>query len=1666
MRDFNFFKYLNIAITSAVITSGNLAIFTMGCAYAQITPDNTLPINSNIQKIGNTIKIEGGTTAGSNLFHSFSEFSLPTGTTAYFKNSLNIQNIISRVTGKSISDIDGLIRANGTANLLFINPNGIIFGPNAKLDIGGSFVGSTASSIKFADGFEFSAKNPSTTPLLTISVPIGLQFNGGEGNIVVETAASSPPAIPYTEVGDAGQLPSTAQTTNSSTSGTVVSSISGTLDNDNDIDLYQLFLRAGQKFTATTVGGSEVDTQLFLFDGNGLGLVMNDDDDSVNDETRQSTLPLGESFIAPTSGKYYLGISSYANNPHSSKGAIFEYDSPIGAGVEFPITGWDENYGSASGAYTITLTNQISPTPSSLFQVPQGRTLALIGGKVTVNGKQAIAPNGQVTLGGVDGAGTVGLNLVSNRLQVDFPNNIPRADISLNNTNIVNIATGSSGSLSIYGRNVDIASSYTGPSLLVDAQDSIRFGGDITSLLDSGDGGAITLKAGNNIFTQSVISSSEEKNGGNITIRAGNNIFTQSVISSSDGGGDGGNITLSAGGNISADNNSTKELFISSYSGYGNAGNINLWAGGNISTQTISSFSVRTRDLIGGNGGNISLSAGGNISTSKINSFSQIKHGGNISLSAGGNISTSEINSWSSGSNGGSIIFSADGNISTSDISSYASDGNGGAIALTSTNGIINLNTSYDDATSIQVDASGASGGNISFISPIRALNFKDTFIDSSATQGSGGNIQINASSVFLNNSELTTTTRGTGKAGDISILSNGSVSLDKSRLFTSLEVEGNGRGGDIGIKAADISLNNFSFLDTATSGQGNAGNVSLDVGDFINLDNGSAIFSITNNQGNAGNVSLKALGAVDLTKASNISTAVNSLAQGQGGNINIEARTLSVLDGSQLITSTLSNGKAGDITVSTKEGIIISGVDFGFIPTQLNVSVGNPPPTNEVEPNDSSQQAQQITQFFLNSSDNINPNVRFSTRIPYASIAGEGTPIEDSEGNVEKESDFYSFEVKAGTRAIFAYPSDQVFIKLLDGNGNELKLNNVTERLSDDSANFYDKYTFTESGTYFIKLQSDRPDTIPYTLNISLETPNVTTNVDNGILASGLFAKTQGTGVAGNITINSPQLTIQNGGNISATATETATSTARGGNITVNSSQLNLSGNTSGLFALTQGSAPAGSLKLQPYENGQALTVNLRDQAQISASTSGSGQGGTLTVTAPESINLSGNGTLAATAEATSSGQAGDVLLATEKLNIGNGIQVSAATNSTNPTANGGELTVQTAQLNLTDGSILEAGTTGAAPGGNLIIQPNNNGQTLAVNFSGKSKASAATSGSGKGGTLNVTAPGSITLTGDGSLISAETTGSGAGGDLTLQTGDLTIRDGAQVSVSSTNSGTAGSLFVTADSISLYNGAKINADTTGGGGNIFLRTPLLLLRNGSTITTNATGANIPGGNINIDAKNGFIIAVPQENSDISANSLDFRGGNVNINAQGIFGTQFRTFPTSASDITATGVNPQLNGSVQINTPDVDPNNGLVELPANFIDRSGLIAQGCPASKGNSFTIAGRGGLPPLPTQALGTNQTATVDWVTLNLQEQRNTNVERSPHLGRGLSHKNRDLEVKKINTPIMEATNWVINKFGAVELTASAPIATQTNAFNSEIAACPSQAAATIQK
>ncbi|BAY84238.1 filamentous hemagglutinin family outer membrane protein [Calothrix parasitica NIES-267] len=162
------------------------SLLTLGIVLpgaAQVTSDNTT--NTTIKLDSNKFNILNGIQKGNNLYHSFKEFSIPTGGEAIFNNSSDIVNIINRVTGGNISNIDGLIKANGNANLFLINPAGIVFGENARLDIGGSFLGSTAESILFEDGFEFSALNAQSDSLLTVSVPLGLQMGQNPGDINV-----------------------------------------------------------------------------------------------------------------------------------------------------------------------------------------------------------------------------------------------------------------------------------------------------------------------------------------------------------------------------------------------------------------------------------------------------------------------------------------------------------------------------------------------------------------------------------------------------------------------------------------------------------------------------------------------------------------------------------------------------------------------------------------------------------------------------------------------------------------------------------------------------------------------------------------------------------------------------------------------------------------------------------------------------------------------------------------------------------------------------------------------------------------------------------------------------------------------------------------------------------------------------------------------------------------------------------------------------------------------------------------------------------------------------------------------------------------------------------------------------------------------------------------
>jgi filamentous hemagglutinin family protein len=115
---------------------------------------------------GITYNIRGGSPVGTNVFHSSAGFSVPVGGSANFTDVAGFTNIFGRVTGGTPSDIQGTIGVQGSAKLFLINPSGIIFGPNARLDLqGGSFVGTTANAIRFPGGGEFSMTSP-VTPVI------------------------------------------------------------------------------------------------------------------------------------------------------------------------------------------------------------------------------------------------------------------------------------------------------------------------------------------------------------------------------------------------------------------------------------------------------------------------------------------------------------------------------------------------------------------------------------------------------------------------------------------------------------------------------------------------------------------------------------------------------------------------------------------------------------------------------------------------------------------------------------------------------------------------------------------------------------------------------------------------------------------------------------------------------------------------------------------------------------------------------------------------------------------------------------------------------------------------------------------------------------------------------------------------------------------------------------------------------------------------------------------------------------------------------------------------------------------------------------------------------------------------------------------------------------
>jgi large exoprotein involved in heme utilization and adhesion len=485
----------------------------------------------------------------------------------------------------------------------------------------------------------------------------------------------------------------------------------------------------------------------------------------------------------------------------------------------------------------------------------------------------------------------------------------------------------------------------------------------------------------------------------------------------------------------------------------------------------------------------------------------------------------------------------------------------------------------------------------------------------------------------------------------------------------------------------------------------------------------------------------------------------------------------------------------------------------------------------------------------------------------------------------------------------------------------------------------------------------------------------------------SGVFNNVQrgGTGNAGDINITTGNLFINNGARLDTTTS----GQGNGGNINITARDLVSFDGENG-----DGVLSAAYSLVSPGAVGQGGDINITtgslsqtNGGTVAASTLGQGDAGNINITARDSVSFDGF-----SSEGFSSAAASEVF--------------------TNAAGKGGDINIITGSFSLTNGAIVNAGTRGQGDGGNINITARDlvffdgvssygfssgsftavesgalgqgmgqggdiNITTDAFSLTNGAVVNASTYGQGDAGNINITARDSVSFDGvgtngvfSGADSSVYPKALGQGGSIKVQTGLLSITNGGVLSTSSEGQGDAGNIEADTRQLRLDNQGSIQAQTASGqGGNITLQVQdLLILRRGSFISTTAGTAQAGGNGGNITFNGDFIVAVPNEDSNISANAFSGRGGKVEITAQGIFGIQSRSQLTPLSDITASSEF-GISGTVTLNTPDVDPSRGLETLPTGLVDTNALIANSCIArtNRQGRFTITGTGGVAAQP---------------------------------------------------------------------------------------------------
>ncbi|MBE9115955.1 S-layer family protein [Lusitaniella coriacea LEGE 07157] len=409
-----------------------------------------------------------------------------------------------------------------------------------------------------------------------------------------------------------------------------------------------------------------------------------------------------------------------------------------------------------------------------------------------------------------------------------------------------------------------------------------------------------------------------------------------------------------------------------------------------------------------------------------------------------------------------------------------------------------------------------------------------------------------------------------------------------------------------------------------------------------------------------------------------------------------------------------------------------------------------------------------------------------------------------------------------------------------------------------------------------------------------------------------------------------------------------------------------------------------------------------------------------------------------------------------------------------------GGDINIETNALRFTNGAKLDTSTFGRGDGGQISVVATNSvvfdGRNPAGNFGGGITSFVAPGAIGDGGDVRITT-GSLAVT-NGAGLASVTFGRGNGGNFDIQAADSVLVQGESVITTSSEPGgigDSGNINISAGTITLSNDSgslafistfskgqgragdidirarslsldQFSIDTdgfSGSGGNINPGIDgLLVMRNGSRISTTAgfLGSGGDGGNIDIAAS--FIVGIREENSDITANAFSGQGGNIRIATNGIFGLKFRPRLTPLSDITASS-EIGIDGTFDLDLLSFPSEQGLNELPSSLVDAESAFArdvcgiQDGKIAGGSSLTITGRGGMPPSPLEPL-TPLNGSVEWSRRNGNSGENETA-RPAAILRDRSR----AEADESGNPkeIRPAQGWRVTPEGRVLLTAEVP-------------------------